>query len=190
MRKLQDNFIQWSLHFFTKDGKLWPKDTSGMHWLVILDCRKCLSLNLQAHNQLGHKQASSTWRHLSDHSWWPEASLGSVKTCHKCQLWNTQHVFIPITVATLAPLFQCTHLDTMHISCHLGLHYIIQAWCLLTSYVELKILAQENRQTIGKFILQEILCSWGASVEIIMDNRTLIITAWDWLAKKYHINHI
>jgi len=51
-------------------------------------------------------------------------------------------------------------------------------------------LSQENGQAIGKFIFQEILCRWGAIAEIIMDNGTLIITALDWLAKKYHINHI
>jgi len=78
----------------------------------------------------------------------------------------------------------------MHMPRHSGLQYIIQACCSLTSYAEFKMLMQENGQAIRKFIFQEILCCWGAITEIIMDNGTPIIAALDWLAKKYHINHI
>ena len=192
-RKATKQFIQRALHFFVKDDKLWQKDTSGMHWLVILDLRKCLSLILQAHDQLGHKQVLSTWRHLSDCFWWPGLDRNVAwfwKTCHECQLQNTQHVFIPPTVATHAPLFQHAHFDTMHMPHHSGLQYIIQARCSLTLYAKFKMLVQENRQAIGKFIFQEILCHWGTIAEIITDNRTPIIAALDWLSEKYHINHI
>jgi len=191
--KATKQFIQRSLRFFVKDGKLWRKDTSGMHRLVFLDLEKCLSLISQAHDQLGHKQAFSTRRHLSDRFWWPGLDRNVAwfcKTCHECQLRNTQHVFTPPTVATPAPLFHRAHLDTMHMPRHSGLQYIIQARCSLTSYAEFKILAQENGQAIGKFIFQEILCRWGTIAEIITDNGTPIIAALDWLSKKYHISHI
>ena len=51
--KATRQFIQRSLRFFVKDGKLWRKDTSGMHRLVIMDLGKRLSLISQAHDQLG-----------------------------------------------------------------------------------------------------------------------------------------
>ena len=39
-------------------------------------------------------------------------------------------------------------------------------------------LAQENGQSIGKFIFTEILCRWGSIAEIVTDNGTPIITHW------------
>ena len=191
--KTTRQFIQRSLRFFMKDGKLWRKDASGMHRLVILDLTKRLSLISQAHNQLGHKQAFSTRRHLSDRFWWPGLDRNVTwfcKTCHECQLCSTQQVFILPTVATPAPLFHRAHLDTMHMPRHSGLQYIIQARCSLMSYAEFKMLSQENGQAIGKFIFQEILCRWGVIAEIITDNGTPIVAALDWLSKKYHISHI
>jgi hypothetical protein len=102
-------FIRRSMQFFIRDGKLWHRNKSGMHQLVISDLDKRLSLMTQAHDQLGHKQAFSTRRNLSDHFWWPGMDRNIswfVKMCHECQLRSTQHVFIPLTVVTPASLFQ------------------------------------------------------------------------------------
>ncbi|KIJ24850.1 hypothetical protein M422DRAFT_194207, partial [Sphaerobolus stellatus SS14] len=65
------HFIKQAMRFFVKDGKLWRRNASGMHQLVIIDFKKRLSLIYQAHDQLGHKQAFSTRKHLTDHFWWP-----------------------------------------------------------------------------------------------------------------------
>ena len=43
-------------------------------------------------------------------------------------------------------------------------------------------LRQENGQTLGAFIFEEILCRWGAVMKIITDNGSALIQALDYLA--------
>ncbi|KIJ23486.1 hypothetical protein M422DRAFT_110166, partial [Sphaerobolus stellatus SS14] len=81
-------FIKQAMCFFVKDGKLWRRNDSGIHQLVILDLKKHLSLISQAHHQVGHKQAFSTHKHLMDCFLWPGLDCNIawfVKTCHECQ---------------------------------------------------------------------------------------------------------
>jgi hypothetical protein len=51
-------------------------------------------------------------------------------------------------------------------------------------------LKRENGNTIGDWILEDILCRWGALEEIVTDNSGAFINAVNYLAKKYHIWHI
>ena len=51
-------------------------------------------------------------------------------------------------------------------------------------------LRAENAVALGNWIFQDILCRWGALMEIVMDNSGPFIKAITYLSKKYHINHI
>ncbi len=71
-----------------------------------------------------------------------------------------------------------------------GFCYIVQAHCSLSTWPEWRALRSETGRTLGNFIFEEILCRWGAIKEIITDNGTAYVTALDWLANKYGIQHI
>jgi hypothetical protein len=51
-------------------------------------------------------------------------------------------------------------------------------------------LKNENFKTIAKFILEKLLCQWGAIEIIVTDNTPQYIQAVEYLANKYHIHHI
>jgi hypothetical protein len=51
-------------------------------------------------------------------------------------------------------------------------------------------LKRENGNTIGDWIFQDILCRWGALMEIVTDNSGPFINVVNYLAKRYHIWHI
>jgi hypothetical protein len=51
-------------------------------------------------------------------------------------------------------------------------------------------LVNEDAFSLGTFLFEEILCRWGAIVELSTDNGKPWIKAVDWLAKKYGIHHI
>ena len=101
-----------------------------------------------------------------------------------------QHVHIPPTVATPAPLFRRVYIDTMHMLRVAGLSYILQGCCSLISYPVFWMLAKETGAAVGKFVFEDLLCQWGTIEEIVTDNRALIVAGLKWLAKKYHITHI
>lgn len=71
-----------------------------------------------------------------------------------------------------------------------GYQYIIHAQCSLTSYPEWMMVKNENFKTIAKFILESLLCQWGAIEIFISDNAPQYIQAVEYLAEKYHIHHI
>ena len=45
----------------------------------------------------------------------------------------------------------------------------------------------ETGEAIGKFIHEEILCHWGAVLEIVTDNGTAFVMAMEYLVKIYGI---
>ena len=51
-------------------------------------------------------------------------------------------------------------------------------------------LRKETAQALGDWIFQDILCRWGALVEIVSDNGKPFIAALGYIEKKYHIKHI
>jgi hypothetical protein len=81
-----------------------------------------------------------------------------VKTCHICQRWQTQQVLILPIIATLVLLFMKMYMDTMHLLCSGGFTYIVQGQCLLTGYLEFRMLCKETTQALGNWIFQDVLC--------------------------------
>ena len=61
-----------------------------------------------------------------------------IRTCHQCQIQQTQKLHIPPTVPVIGGLFHKVHIDTMVIPRSGGYRYIVQARCALTAYVEIR----------------------------------------------------
>ncbi|GBE81975.1 hypothetical protein SCP_0403510 [Sparassis crispa] len=185
-------FLRYALDFFLRDGNLWRKDPSGRHKLFV-DEGRCYTLIRQAHDDLGHKGIFTVWTRLLERFWWPlldQDVRWYVGTCHKCQVRQMMKVHIPPTVVLPSALFHKAHMDTMLMLRAGGYRYIVQARCSLTSYPEWRMLQQENGRTLGAFIFEEILCRWGAVVEIVTDNGSAFVQALDYLARQYKIHHI
>lgn len=113
-----------------------------------------------------------------------------IRTCHLCQIRQHRQVRIPPVVATPAPVFVKIHVDTMHMPPSGGYKYIVQGRCALTHYPEFRMLRRETAKTIGDWIYEDILCRWGPLSEIVSDNGTPFVKAIEYLARKYHVNHI
>ena len=148
----------------------------------------------EAHDLVGHKGFVPTYFHIRLRFWWPSMAKDVawyVRTCHTCQQRQVRHnLRVPI-VQQPAPLFVKVYIDVMHMSIKSGGYlYIVQGRCSLTSYVEARPLRSDMGQTIGNFIFEEILCRWGTIMEIVTDNGPSMIKAMEYLAKRWHINHI
>ena len=188
------SFMRYCTEFFVagEDDRLWRKDAKGGHKVVVSKDRR-LFLLISAHNDVGHHGFYATNALLTERYWWPAMAQDIswfVRTCHLCQLRKTQHVLIPPTVATPAPLFSKVYMDTMHLTPSSGYKYIVQGRCSLTHWPEWEMLRNESAKSLARFILNNIIYRWGTLLEIVTDNGAPFVKAMDYLAKQYHIKHI
>ena len=183
---------QKASRFFINNNKLYKRDPQGRHLRVITKEDR-ISVLTQVHDGLGHKGFHPCRSILSSRFWWPnimEDLKWFLRTCQKCQERNTFKLHIPPIIPEPATLFARMHLDTMFMPKARGFRYIIHGVCSISGWPEAKALARENEKSIGEFIFNNILCHYGAIHEIITDNGKPFIKALEYLAKKYHINHI
>jgi hypothetical protein len=187
------SFMRYCTEFFvTDEGRIWRKDDKGNHKVVVAENRR-LFLISSAHDDVGHHGFYATNALLAERYWWPQMAHDIswfVRTCHLCQLRKTQHVLIPPTVATPAPLFSKVYMDTMHLTPSAGYKYIVQGRCSLTHWPEWDMLRTETAKSLARFILNNIIYRWGTLLEIVTDNGAPFVKAMDYLAKHYHIKHI
>ncbi len=90
-------FINYASSFFLLDDNLWKRDNGGEHKLVVPADRRYRLLQI-AHDELGHKGVYSVRTHLLKKYWWPqllEDVKWFVKTCHMCQIRQTDKWHIP-----------------------------------------------------------------------------------------------
>lgn len=186
------NFIRYAADFFLQDEELWRRDAGGQHQMVVPPERR-LRLVKMAHDDLGHKGTFSVRQHLRLRFWWPHMAADIawfVRTCHWCQVRQTQHWHIPPVVAYPAPLFTKAHIDTFFMEPSNGYKAIVHARCSLTAWPEARALRNENASTIADFIYEELITRWGSLREIVTDNGPPFVKALAILEKKYGIKHI
>jgi hypothetical protein len=184
--------LKRSRKFYNKDGALWRRQANGYNQKVIR-YEDRLELLMQSHDRLGHKGRLAVQQALLDRFWWPtlqEDVKTYLKTCHQCQIRSVQKVHIPPSITTPATLFAKVHIDTMQMPTSHGKRYLVQARDSLTSYVEWRALVNENGRNLAHFILEELLCRWGAVQEIVTDNGTPYVAALEFLSDKYSVTHI
>lgn len=190
--KTRTQLIHYAHQFFIKGNRLFRRDRSGRHQIVLFSPKRVHVLR-ETHDKLGHRGIYPTRRTITDRFWWPSLDqdvVAYIKTCHQCQIRAVDKVVLPPVVASPAPLFHKAYIDTMHLLTTHGYSYIVQACCSLTGWPEWQMLHTETARTLGAFIFEDILCHWGGLAEIVTDNETPFVAALDWLADKYHIRHI
>ena len=186
------SFINSATKFFVLHDSLWCHKLHGHHQLVVPEHQR-YGLIKEAHDDLGHKGVFTVRTHLLLRFWWPmlvNDMKWFVRTCHKCQIWQTRRLHIPPTIPVIGSLFRKAHLDTMVMPRFAGYQYIVQACCALTAYPEWQMLRSENAAALTSFIFEDILCRWGPLAEIVTDNGPDFIQAVDVLADRYKIRHI
>ena len=185
-------FMRFATAFVEFNGSLWRKHPQGFHRAIIDQDRRLFIISM-AHDDIGHRGFYATNSLLIERYWWPGMSQDVawyIKTCHLCQLRQTQQIAIPPVVALPAPLFAKVYMDTMHLTTSGGFKYIVQARCSLTHWPEWEMLRKETAKSIATFILRNIIYRWGTLVEIVTDNGAPFVKALTYLAKQYHITHI
>jgi hypothetical protein len=184
--------LERARHFFQHKGNLYKRREDGRHQKFVPREDRYAILE-QAHSEFGHKGFYSVRQMLADRFWWPSLSEDLkwyLQTCHECQIYNPFKVHLPPTVPEPAPLFQKVHVDTMFMEPSGGFRYIAHARCSLSAWSEWRPLRKETGATLGKFLLDMVLCRWGAVPIIVTDNGKPWIKALEWLGEIYRIHHI
>ena len=98
-----------------------------MHQLVVPEHRR-YGLIKEAHDDLGHKSVFTVCTRLLLCFWWlmlVNNVKWFVRTCHECQIRQTQRLHIPLTIPVIGGLFCKAHLDTMVMPWSVGYRYIV-----------------------------------------------------------------
>lgn len=185
-------FIRRAMNYFVLRGKLYRKARDGGVQLIPPP-EKRTALIRYAHDELGHKGAFATTRSLLVRFWWPglnEEVRWYVKTCHECQVRQTEYFYIPPVIPEVPSIFRKAHMDTFLMPKAGNYRYVLHARCATLSYPEARATTSESGEVLAAFIFQEILCRWGALDEIVTDNGTPWVAAVDSLGDRYGIHHI
>jgi hypothetical protein len=185
-------FIRQASDYFLKDDRLFRKNRHGNAQLVPQSPDR-LRLIQFAHDNLGHKGVFATTRNLLLRFWWPnlnEDVRWYTRTCHECQVRQTEYFHIPPVVPEVPSLFRKAHIDTFLMPKLGSYRYVLHARDALTSYPEGRATTSDSGRVIADFIFQDILCRWGALEELVTDNGPAYIAALDILASRYGIRHI
>lgn len=145
------------------------------------------------HEQMGHRGLYATRRILLDRYWWPEV-YDDVETwvrgCRECQIFSDRKITIPVTPSSPSQLFRKFYVDIMHMPRSMGFEYIVLARGEATTYVEGRTLRNPTMKAVARFLMEEIICRWGAIEEITTDNGPEFSSAVEELARRYSIMHI
>jgi hypothetical protein len=71
-----------------------------------------------------------------------------------------------------------------------GFVQIVNGRCSLCAFPEFRNLRAENKNGVGDWIFEDILCRWGTVREFITDNGGPFVSALEYLAQRYKIYHI
>ena len=179
-------------YFITPNGRLFRRVRDRDPQLVP-EPEDRLRLIEYAHDRLGHKGVYATARNILVRFWWPHLSSDVrwyIRTCHECQVRQTEYFHIPPVVPEVPSLFRKAHIDTFLMPKIGSYRYVIHARDALTSYPEGRASTTDSSRVIAEFIFQDILCRWGGLEEIVTDNAAPYIAALDILASRYGIRHI
>lgn len=185
-------FIRQAAGYFIYEGRLFRKSRDGTSQLVPPPLDR-LRLIIYAHDNLGHKGVFATTRNLLVRFWWPHLNHDVrwyIRTCHECQVRQTEYFHIPPVVPEVPSLFRKAHIDTFLMPKIGSYRYVLHARCALTSYPEGRATTSDSSRVIADFIFQDILCRWGALAELVTDNGAPYVAALDILGERYGIHHI
>ena len=146
---------------------------------------------IELHDHIGHRGIYATCSFICERFWWPEIKSDTawyVKSCHLCQVRQKSRIHIPPTVSYPAPPMFRIHVDSMIMP---GPYkYFFHGRCATTAWIEGHASKSKTSRTLGDWLYQDILCRWGAVVEIISDNGKPWVAALEYIEKQYHVRHI
>ena len=172
------------MDYFIVGSKLFHKSRNGSAQLVP-EPPDCLPLIQYTHDKLGHKGVFTMTRNLLLCFWWPhlnEDIYWYIRTCHECQLHQTEYFHIPPVAPHVPSLFRKAHINTFLMPKVGSYCYVLHARNTLASYPEERTTTLDSGKVIADFIFQDILCRWGALEELVTDNGPTYIAALDILA--------
>jgi hypothetical protein len=185
-------FIRQAMGYFVYRGKLFRKAQNDVMQLVP-DIPRRSRIVQYAHDRLGHKGVFATTRNILVRFWWPflnDDVRWYIRTCHECQVRQTEYFHIPPSVPHVPSLFRKAHGDTFLMPKLGKYRYVLHVRCALMSYAEGRATTNETGRVLADFLFQDILCRWGALEELVTDNGAPWIAAADILAEQYGIHHI
>lgn len=192
--KKYKRFMRYARQFFLDSkGRLYRRGENSQHKLVV-DKDHRMYMMKSSHDSLGHKGLYSTKALIEVRFWWPEMDRDInwyIKSCRLCQVRQKRLLRIP-PVATMTPsIFQKIHVDVMVMGVvSNGYRLVVAARDSLTRWLEARALRADNGETLGRFLLEEIICRWGCPRWIVTDNAGQFIAAVKWLNSKYGITGI
>jgi hypothetical protein len=95
-------------------------------------------------------------------------------SCHKCQVHQTQHFHIPLTIPIIGGLFRKVHINMMLMSHSGGYWYIVQTRCVLTAYPEWRMLHSENFTTLPPSSLKTSFTGGVPSLKLLLTAAPLV----------------
>ena len=183
-------FIRYAAHFFLYGSRMFRKNPKGEAQQVPLPERRYEILRY-AHDQLGHKGIFATTQNILLRFWWPLLTNDVrwfIRTCHTCQIRQTEYFYIPPIVPHVPSPFHKGHFDTFFMPG--SYRYMLHGRCATTSWPEGRAVTSETGRVLAKFIFEDVLCRWGAMSEIVTDNGAPWVAAVEALGEKYNIRHI
>ena len=130
------SFIRQAMGFYLVDSKLFRKNKSDAPQLVPQSHER-LAIIAYTHDRLGHKGVFATTKNLLVRFWWPHLNNDVrwyIRTCHECQVRQTERFHIPPIVPIVPSLFRKAHIDTFLMPKVGTYRYVIHARCALASY--------------------------------------------------------
>ena len=109
------SFVNSATKFFLLHSALWRREPHSRHQQVAPEGRH-YGLIREAHDNLGHKGVFTVQTCLLLRFWWQmlvDDVKWFIRTCHECQVCQTQRFHIPPTVPIIGRLFRKVHIDTM-----------------------------------------------------------------------------
>jgi hypothetical protein len=187
-------FVRWASHFFLKEGRLYKKSLLGSAHQLVVDKEHRMYMLKAAHDSLGHRGFFATKELIALRFWWPEMDRDVswyVRTCHMCQVRQHTLLRIPPVVTHTPSIFEVIHVDVMKMGATSnGYDMVVDARDSLSRWLEARPIKNDNAETLGMFLLEEIICRWGCPKKIVTDNAKQFIKAVAWLEAKYGIQHI
>ena len=95
---------------------------------------------------------------------------------------------MPPHLTHILSLFQKIHVYTMIVShSSNGCKHVVHGWDALSFWSEACALRHENVRTLGEWFFDDIICRWGCSEEVVMNNASHMKNMLQWLENKYGI---
>ncbi len=146
-------FVKRSLRFFIQGDRLWHKQSTGRHQLIVFPSDRLRILTRFTMNlgTVAYLRRLDTWPTGSGGRLSHRMSDGSYVPATSARLEQLQSSSFPPTVATPAMLFQKCYMDTMFMEKHGGYIGLVQGRCSLTAWPEFMLLHTETGDAIGVF---------------------------------------